>query len=227
MAGRIAYYGNIVTNGLVLDLDAAKRDSYPGSGTSWRDISGLQNNGTLINGSIFDSNNAGSIVFDGVDDYVNIPHNAIFNLTTAITICIWYKTSTTVDAYLTTKADDSFYLAIGPTGTTANKMSFYLNGTSGGWFQTLANAATGLWTQVTATWNGSTSNLYLNGILDNSGSRPGTMLTGTNPVYIGYRPASPKPYYSGSISQTQIYNRALSAAEVLQNYNALKGRYGL
>ncbi len=72
MAGRIAYYGNIVRDGLVLDLDAAKRDSYPGSGTSWRDIAGGVITGSLINGPTFDGNNGGSIVFDGADDYVNL-----------------------------------------------------------------------------------------------------------------------------------------------------------
>ena len=72
MAGRIAYYGGIVTNGLVLDLDAAKRDSYPGSGTTWNDISGNVNKGTLTNGPTFDTGSGGSLVFDGVDDYVEI-----------------------------------------------------------------------------------------------------------------------------------------------------------
>ena len=90
MAGRIAYYGNIVKDGLVLDLDAAKRDSYPGSGTFWKDISGGGGNGTLINGPTFSSGNGGSIVFDGVDDYVNIPNNnsPITNLTYEIILRI-------------------------------------------------------------------------------------------------------------------------------------------
>ena len=69
MAGRIAYYGGIVTDGLVLHLDAAKRDSYPGSGTVWRDLSGNGNNGTLVNGPTFDRDSGnGSLVFDGVND---------------------------------------------------------------------------------------------------------------------------------------------------------------
>ena len=70
MAGRISYYGNIVKDGLVLDLDAAKRDSYPGVGTAWNDISGFRNNGTLVNGPTYNPTNAGSIVFDGASDKV-------------------------------------------------------------------------------------------------------------------------------------------------------------
>ena len=88
MAGRIAYYGGIVKDGLILDLDAAKRDSYPSSGTVWNDISGFQNNGTLINGPTFNSSNGGSIVFDGVDDYVQCAGS--FPLTSA-TIITWIR----------------------------------------------------------------------------------------------------------------------------------------
>ena len=69
MAGRIAYYGGIVKDGLVLNLDAAKTDSYPKIGTAWNDISGNRNNSTLTNGPTFDSRNGGSIVLDGVNDY--------------------------------------------------------------------------------------------------------------------------------------------------------------
>ena len=81
----------IVTNGLVLALDAGDRNSYPGTGTTWRDLSGNNNNGTLTNGPTFNTGSLGSIVFDGVDDYVLI--NA-FSLLAPLTICSWvYKTS--------------------------------------------------------------------------------------------------------------------------------------
>lgn len=63
---------NIVTDGLVLYLDAANTKSYPGSGTTWNDLSGNGNNGTLINGYIFNSIGNGNLVFDGSNDYVNI-----------------------------------------------------------------------------------------------------------------------------------------------------------
>ena len=86
MAGRIAYYGGIVTNGLVLDLDAAKKDSYPGTGTSWRNIAGNSNNGTLTNGPTFNSNNGGSIaLMVGRDSFSsryfngNIAQSLIYN----------------------------------------------------------------------------------------------------------------------------------------------------
>ena len=77
MSGRIAYYGGIVTNGLVLDLDAGKRDSYPGSGTVWNDVSGFINNGTLVNGPTFNSANGGSILFDGINDNILMPSTGV------------------------------------------------------------------------------------------------------------------------------------------------------
>lgn len=79
MAGRIAYYGNIVTQGLVLDLDAAIQGSYPKTGSTWFDISNNGNNGTLTNGPTYSPDNFGSIVFDGVNDYVNLLTPPSFN----------------------------------------------------------------------------------------------------------------------------------------------------
>jgi hypothetical protein len=222
-------FGNgpkIVNDGLVLNLDAADRNSYSGSGTTWNDMSGNGNNGTLTNGPTFSSANGGSIVFDGGDDRVDISHNTLYNFTTGLTISCWYKTTVGLDSYITTKFNDSFYLCIGPSGTDVNKMSLFLNGTTGGWLQSTANANTGNWTHVSATWMGGISYIYLNGVLDISGSRPGTLQIGTSTVNLAYRFDGNK-YLNGSISNFQMYNRALSAQEINQNYNAQKSRFGL
>jgi hypothetical protein len=85
----------IVTSGLVLCLDAANKLSYPGTGTSWYDLSGNANTGTLTNGPTFSVANMGSIVFDGVDDYVNIPNNSSFNVTDNISVEMWVRIETT------------------------------------------------------------------------------------------------------------------------------------
>jgi len=215
--------GKIITSGLVLALDAADRNSYPGSGTTWNDMSGNGNNGTLTNGPTFSNN---SIVFDGTNDRVDISHNSLYNFTTGLTISCWYKTTVGLDSYIITKSNDSFYLCIGPTGTTANKMSFFLNGVSGGWLQSTANANTGNWTHVSATWIGGISYIYLNGVLDISGSRPGTLQIGTSTVNLAYRVDGNK-YLNGSIANFQLYNQALSSTEILQNYNAQKSRFNL
>jgi hypothetical protein len=84
----------IVTNGLVLALDAADRNSYPGSGTTWRDISGNNYSGSLINGTSFNSSNGGVFSFDGVDDYLSLP-NMNYSTSSNTTIEILMKITET------------------------------------------------------------------------------------------------------------------------------------
>ena len=229
MAGRVAYYGGIVKDGLVLNLDAAKRDSYPTTGTTWRDISGNQNNGTLTNGPTFNSDNGGSFVFDGVDDNVQTPLNILgCNNTTQI---VWYKWSlinqTGVMTYIGNPGSNGmgFFVNSGAdNGTAGNKVSVlyggvYYNALNAG---TLFATLTTNWTQLTLTRDTLTTRLYQDGIFLGSTTRVPLSNTSLLNVTIGYTIAT-----RGSYSQAQIYNKALTAAEVLQNYNATKGRYGL
>jgi hypothetical protein len=91
----MAYFHSprIVTDGLVLALDAANTKSYPGSGTTWSDLSGNSNNGELVNGITYDDTNLGSLVFDGVDDYVQITKvpSIDFTPTSSFTMMVWAK----------------------------------------------------------------------------------------------------------------------------------------
>ena len=117
---------DIVSDGLVLYLDAGSPNSYrPDFGTTWRDMSGFNNSGSLVNGPTYSTANGGNIVFDGINDRVDISHNSLYNFTTGLTISCWYKTIVGIDSYITTKSNDSFFLCVGPSGTTANKMSFF------------------------------------------------------------------------------------------------------
>jgi hypothetical protein len=81
----------IITSGCVLSLDAADKLSYKGSGTTWKDLSGNNNTGTLTNGPTFNAGNMGSIVFDGTNDYVGFTYNSIFNPSTSVTLSIWLR----------------------------------------------------------------------------------------------------------------------------------------
>jgi hypothetical protein len=240
MAGRIAYYGNIVKNGLVFDLDAAKSDSYPKSGTVWRDVSGFQNNGTLTNGPTFDSNNGGSIVFDGVDDYVtDIGLASTFSFiqnTGIFTISTWVKlTDLSIARYFIGNND----------GTTGSK-GFYLgySGVSGRLWLAITYGVGGQttlnqiksnfftdnnWVLVTCVGNGTTCQFYKNGTSFDTPGNFGTFSTGdsTRVLSVGRINNFNSSYWSGNVALTQIYNRSLSPSEVLQNYNATKGRYGL
>ena len=81
----------IVTSGLILNLDAGNASSYPGTGTTWTDLSGNNNNGTLVNGVGYSSSNGGIMTFDGVNDFVNCGNSSTFNQTNALTLSTWVK----------------------------------------------------------------------------------------------------------------------------------------
>jgi hypothetical protein len=235
MAGRIAYYGNIVTNGLVLDLDAAKRDSYPGTGTTWNDISGFQTNGTLTNGPTYNTDGAGSIIFDGVNDYANLGTSTSLN-SSNITFSAWVKRTASWGSgaclfWAKNAADytsNGFYIEFYSPLASSLATAIITNGAAVNWFRDLTNSNTSFplnaWTYFSFTLNGSSPTMYFNG------SSVSIISAGTNAItptsstkYILWN--SYTNYTSANISQILIYNRALSASEILQNYNATKGRY--
>jgi hypothetical protein len=228
MAGRIAYYGGIVTNGLVLDLDAAKKDSYPGAGTAWNDISGNRNNGTLTNGPTFNSSNGGSIVFDGTNDYVSSFTSSISPVGTKTILCFIYLTTTSRAGICGTRSLSGGGFGFTTNRTSAGNLTYYHTG--GSLIETAASLNNNVWAQVGIVYNATaaTATLYKNGnqIGSTSTGFSAEGATSYNGV-IGDEDQSVGTPFKGNIPSVQIYNRALSATEILQNYNALKGRYGL
>jgi hypothetical protein len=254
MAGRIAYYGGIVTNGLVLNLDAAKQDSYPRTGTTWRDISGNQNNGTLVNGPTFDSSNGGSIVYDGVDDYISLPNSvndSFFNslYPNGITIMTWIFLPSD---FSIPNNDGRSILYRGSGGAQGNWWHFSLNQPSNNsanctkmrWWIGAGNsyspwihyAETSLQQNTlyhcTLTWkiiNSTQANvkMYLNGVVDYTITATKSQgISLSNATILGNYPEDNwNPYFKQY--NLMVYSKELSAEEVLQNYNATKGRFGL
>jgi hypothetical protein len=232
MAGRISYYGNIVKDGLVLDLDAAKRDSYPGTGTAWNDISGFQNNGVLTNGPTFNNGNGGSIVFDGSNDFAdygvsNIP------LPTNITLSAWINQSV-LNAYkniITKEGATGTDLDYGLTTSPNGNLYFWFNNGNFRIHESSTNNINSLnvWYYVASVFSdtNNTVQLYANGIQIYNQTESTSLLAHTNSkLLVGWRNSlASGQSFQGKIAQTLIYNRALSASEVLQNYNATKGRY--
>ena len=222
----------IVTNGLVLCLDAASRKSYPGSGNVWRDLSGNGNNGTLTNGPTFSSANAGSLVFDGVDDGINIAHNSVIDIRNQITIeCLFYLNTFTAGGPVTDGVtliikSYSYYMTISSSG----KIDTYFYGIGiSNYVSSNSSVNLNQWTHAVVTFNGSTINWYINGVIDKSLSQIGTIIPQRNgdlcigrELFENYGRGM-----SGRISNTKLYNRALSTQEVQQNFNALRGRYGI
>lgn len=225
----------IVTNGLVLYLDAANPKSYPGTGITWYDRSGNGNTGTLTNGPTFIGDNNGSIVFDGVNDRVS--QNSSIDAGSNFTVSSWIKPTilgttrraivgnsynySSRNGWLFSTAgggiNNTFFLSIGADtvgiGAPANTLSVNT------WQFVTAVASSG----------GGAIVLYKNGeVVATYVGTPG-IITYTTPQFnVGYRlvDGTTDPF-TGNISTTQIYNRALSAAEVLQNFNALKSRFNL
>ena len=216
---------NIVRDGLVLYLDA--KYSYPGaSGTNpdtytWYDLSGNENNGELINGVSYSGTDGGSLVFDGVDDYGLSSTNLNFSSNAPITISFWFKTN-----LLT--LDGPYYRRL---FHFTNNYSISTNTTSVGWYTAGANlvtsvtVSTGVWYKVDNVYTGSQYQTYVNGVLGNSFSA--LLPSISSQLWIGRYHLSNDGRFNGNISQVSIYNRALSASEIQQNFNATRSRYGI
>lgn len=220
---------SIVTSGLVLCLDAANTKSYPGSGTAWNDVSGNGNTGTLTNGPIYNSANLGSIVFDGVDDYVSITNVSSIRPSAEMTICMWVKAISLTAGWNELLGQNPYsggYLIFLETGGTLIRSLHYVNGTEYR-CNTSQSISTSVFTHIVFTFKtGDAIRSYFNGVADITTSLPAGIFTYNtlNPFLIGYPGGS---VFNGNISTAQIYNRALSGTEVTQNFNALRGRYGL
>ena len=226
---------SIITDGLVFAVDAANPTSYPGSGTIWKDQTVNQNNGTLTNGPTFDSGNGGSIVFDGSNDYVDCGNIDDIKNASQVSISIW----TYID-------DISFRILLGQnliSGTDQFQLYYWSANTLYIWIKS-GNVGTvsyvntssivniNQWYNFTLVFDGTLTNnyrckLFLNGgndIITNRGTMPTTFTNSSESFLIG---RGLNGYFDGRMSNTQIYNRALSTEEVAQNYNALKSRFGL
>jgi hypothetical protein len=220
---------NTVLNNLVLYLDAANSVSYPGTGTTWTDLSQGGNNSTLVNGPTFNTANGGSIVFDGTNDYVNLGNPQILNFgdSSSYSICFWLIKFTPFKNY-----DE-----IISKGISGNQRIHFLIDSTGKLWRWDAFSTDGLvlnkWTSIIYTYNSTGINsgtevFYLDGIQTSTrtGSMPSWVTS--NDIWLGYHAISGGSWpFNGRIAQTLIYNKALSATEILQNYNATKGRYGL
>jgi len=222
----------IVTNGLVLALDAASKNSYPGSGTTWTDLSGNNNNATLVNGPTFDSGNGGSIFTDGTNDYISSPYFG--NTTDSFTFAAWFKNDNYSEAKspLARGRDGSgagWSIAIG-LNTSGTSLSAIVT-TSGGTTQFTATStsilALNTWYYLTGVWTAGVSiRHYVNGVLEATTNTSSTNLrTSTDGWGIGS--LSTTSFTSGYNAIAQVYNRVLSADEIAQNYNAQKSRFNL
>jgi hypothetical protein len=200
-------------SGLVLALDAANSKSYPGSGATWTDLSSARNNGTLTNGPTYSSANGGSIVFDGTNDYIT----ASFATTSgqAVTYCGWLYSTETTATYKNFVDSASARPMIW--WNTSGQIEFDISTTTAAVYRDQ-------WVYVALSKpsGSSSASYYVNGALIGAGTAYTT--PATTPTWFN---RAGSQTWKGNCSNIQVYNRALSAAEILQNFNAHRGRYGL
>ena len=218
-------------SGLVLALDAGNTKSYPGSGTTWTDLSGGGNTGTLTNGPTYSSANGGSIVFDGTDDYTTLSSSQIAPGTGAFTWNFWAKSTRTQQDYsilFSGTGSNTDYGVIGLDKRVGNGLVYYANGFR---IQDADTSLFGNWIYVSFIGNGGnngarTLTLYKNGVQAGGTYTFDYNFTSTTPI-IGANHSAFSEVMGGNVSNVSYYNRALSAAEIQQNFNALRGRYGI
>ena len=224
----ISYNPHIVSDGLVLCLDAANPRSYPGSGTSWYDLSGNGNNGTLVNGVGYSSDNAGSLVFDGVNDYVNGVHNTQTNITGDITIECWFRVTNTRSDWVRIfgKGEDGTNRTVGLWYNQASSVFLYQRyGSTNMNAQYNSTVSLNTWFHMAGTSSSNNHILYLNTVQRATSSSGTTFASSTDPYKVGF--GNIHTYHIGNVSNCRIYNRALTAQEILQNYKSTRGRYGI
>ena len=239
----VGYNPRISTDGLVLCLDAANTKSYGGSGTTWTDLSTNGNSGS-ISGATHTSGAGGYFSFDGSNDKITIDSSSSTNLSNGnFTISSWFYIPTSVDSTnlyywifaigTSSGASNTWYLRIWRSGISAGALFTRINnvvllGTDGDDNASYPGdyyKASGRWTHFTFIENNGTSYYYMNGVQTGSASTP-TIPSGNNYITIGDMSTDQAPT-NMLVSNFSLYNKALSAAEVAQNFNALRGRYGI
>jgi hypothetical protein len=222
----LAHSPKIITDGLVLCLDAGNAKSYPGSGTTWSDLSGNGNNGTLVNGPTYSGSDGGYLSFDGVNDYVNCGNNTSLDMSVEVTLIHWLRytgsgwspfigklTNATTNNYrIWLGSDRGFDVEL---TNDSYKPLFTLTSTE---LPTNSWCCLGMRFKSDGTLSG-----FFNGVKKNTVSKSigptnnGNFLIGSDGGVYG----------GGGISCIQLYNRALTDEEIQQNFNSLRSRFGI
>ncbi len=220
---------DLIQDGLVLCLDAANTKSYPGSGTSWVDLSRNGNNATLTNGPTFSSADGGHMVFDGTNDYAVVSNSSSLNMgNKSFTADVWLA----VTSFSSAERMILEYNVWGNSGTYqltsyGNLIIINFVGTSQAGY-TYTPFTTGVWLNFVGVFDNANNfrYIYINGSRAATQSTTEEIASAVSSLYIGSRGGG-SLFLPCKMSSIKMYNRALSDAEILQNYNATKGRFRL
>jgi hypothetical protein len=236
----LGHGASVVRDGLVLHLDAANVKSYPGTGTTWSDLSGNGNDGTLTNGPSFSGGSKGSLIFDGVNDNTLLPTNFFsFPTLNTFTINLWFNSTQTNGGTLLGQQNTS-----NPSSASGWVPVIYLRadgliriepfwtGSTSNFILSSSALNDSNWHNIATTFDSGVNKLYIDSIYNTQ--QTGKTLTSFTSTYyyiLGAGHAAARSlgsnYFSGNISNFNFYNRALTATEVKQNFEALRGRYGI
>lgn len=235
-------FGNgpsIVTNGLILSLDAGDRNSYVSGSTVWNDLTGNNNSGSLTNGPAFNTGSFGNLVFDGINDYAAM---SPINASSQFTMNFWLNPissgSTGAKEYVGIINRYNGGPSTGPNVGFRNRLllastfdQFLFQPIVGGVSYSISSSVfssiQNTISMCTTTYDGSFMRFYVNANSVGSSSLSGTLDSGTGQATLAWGALSQDYYFNGRMYNFQMYNRALSASEVIQNYNATKTRFGL
>lgn len=233
----------IIDNNLVLYLDAANSKSYINGSTTWYNLV-KPVNGTLVNGPTFDSGKYGSIVFDGINDYINIPNSSLYQNMSNMSLSIWVNFSSL-------PVNTISFINQGPQDFAYNRNYFWLQYTNGGtpstqklwWEGGSGTSGTDLfqltynwlptinkWYNITATFEPNLVKIYLNGNLVASTTTSVNYIGANNTLYpfsIGSYRGNLAYFFNGKLNLPMFYRKTLNSTEILKNYNLLKKRFGL
>ena len=218
----IKHSPRIVTDGLVVHYDAANTKSYPGSGTTWKDISGKGNDGTLTNGITYSSENSGVLVLNGTSDYV-VTGSDMFNANSNFTFSMWFNSddfSEQTAFVADVNNSQCLYLRYNNGIQVVNSNTISLGGFSS------STLSTNIWHNITVTRSSNTYTLYVDGNFKSTVSASQSFTHSPDTIGANHNiGGGGKNFFDGKIAKVLAYSTALSASEVLQNYQALKERY--
>jgi len=216
-------YGNnsIVNDGLILCVDAKDTSSYPGAGATWSDVAG-PNHGTLTGSPTFNAD--GYFDLNGSNQYSTHGNDSSLDLTEAITMSSWFNAdSTSGFACWMGKGQNLCYMIF----FNGTKIRMRIGGnSSANAIDSASDYTTGTWTNVVGTYDGSNMKIYIDGALDQTKARSGTIPTNSVNLGIGFDGASAL-HFNGKIAISSIYSRALTANEVLHNFDSQRERFGI
>ena len=217
----------IIDSDLVLHLDAANPRSYPGTGTTWFDLSGNGNNGTLLNGAGYGATNKGLIVLDGVDDYITLPSNNQWAFGAYATFENWlyfdretFGTNHRIWCVTNNAAAIDICLTVSSGVVTVSSSPYATTTTS---FPKYA------WTMLTVVFNSNNIYVYFNGVGQQltGGSTTNPVKTNNTSMFLGQFKGGGNYYFKGSTPVYKMYNRALTATEIKRNFESTRGRYNV